>query len=759
MGHIVEVPQPYNFDEIVAVKGAGYKPDFRILTAGIESDSVNSNLVHMVGSSTIEDLQGDTMSIYALNSMTKAAPNMTVWLNHSYDLPDSMFGSIERTPSILHQAGIADLHLYSDVEIANPLAVKVKRYIDNGRRLGCSIGCMVTKYEVKEAKEETGNDAWTMPSIVIHDVYVVEYSIVGIPANQRSWVENSIRGVFQRTLDPALAPAMKGLWPAQYRDTMKAANGVISKAHFKQLEETPTRARPETRLDWMTDSKQFVVTHKGMQKTVERSDVAALMNGRVELTHVSDALVMHDIDVEEVKSGIPNEIDFNEPTNEGEPDHDNGPYDAEHFVKLHTDALNHDAWNGQHTHTHDAFGYQGEATHSHLHTHLHDNNHNHNNDIAFENEGEKAMDPNKKASDANVRALNKDGSEGLLLKDMTGNHEPYKGIHTHHHDSFGHGDVDAHVHEHFHGDDNDHQHDHKNVPTGEHADSMWSAEPEKVTTETVEVTKEVEPVKAVELDPARLQFLASYNAFGKTLGLPEVTPTMLEKGVHPAAVQEVKTLDDTVLAQLQTVFADALAKALHGTTTPETPPADTVPQEALTVINSLSGNLALFAKSFEHTEGLATRKDAEDATALVVAMKKQLGTLTTDIEKATVTLANIKNMPLGNPLHLMRSTHAEDNLASHADMANITNGTQATAPIAIDSLSQAFSLTEVKSAEYGNGQVMTHRYWPDGVGGSVAKGIRPSLNAKQIQFMGWEDIVAYREGREAKVPYLDNQVV
>jgi len=122
----------------------------------MESDPRNNRLVHMIGSSTEQDMQGDVMSLHALNDMTKAPSNMTIWLNHDYTLPDSIFGSVVGSPSILQKGGIADLGLTVDVEFDNPAASRVKRYVDNGRKLGCSIGCMVTKYEVPD--EDDGED-------------------------------------------------------------------------------------------------------------------------------------------------------------------------------------------------------------------------------------------------------------------------------------------------------------------------------------------------------------------------------------------------------------------------------------------------------------------------------------------------------------------------------------------------------------------------------------------------------------------------
>ena len=53
--------------------------------------------VNGVASSTTRDLHGDVMLESALQDMeTAAKDNLTVFLNHKYDVPEDVFGSIEK---------------------------------------------------------------------------------------------------------------------------------------------------------------------------------------------------------------------------------------------------------------------------------------------------------------------------------------------------------------------------------------------------------------------------------------------------------------------------------------------------------------------------------------------------------------------------------------------------------------------------------------------------------------------------------------
>ena len=65
----------------------------------------------MTGSSTIKDLQGDTMKTSALQDMTEAHPHLSIWMNHDYTLPGKLFGSLVAAPIMAMHDGIADLHL------------------------------------------------------------------------------------------------------------------------------------------------------------------------------------------------------------------------------------------------------------------------------------------------------------------------------------------------------------------------------------------------------------------------------------------------------------------------------------------------------------------------------------------------------------------------------------------------------------------------------------------------------------------------
>lgn len=271
MSKLITLSVPENITDLLMRNATA--PDFRIYTDGMVSDKQQQNIVHMIGSSTQRDLEGDQMSLKALNDMTKAPSNLTVWLNHDYTLPDSIFGSVVGTPKIVHQEGVADLHLAVSVEMENPAAARVKRYIDNGRRLGCSIGCMVTEFEVPD---DAGEEDWYKNPIIIHGVQVVEYSVVGIPANQRSWVENAIRGVFTRTLHPSLVPAMKSLWPRAYSDIMETRELSTDSRDF--YERQPTRSSTGAKLAWYPEKKMFLFTSKDVERYMSNEEVKEYMS-------------------------------------------------------------------------------------------------------------------------------------------------------------------------------------------------------------------------------------------------------------------------------------------------------------------------------------------------------------------------------------------------------------------------------------------------------------------------------------------------
>lgn len=157
-----------------------------------------------VGSSECEDLSGDRMLLSAMNDMSKFSVGSAIWMNHRYDVPDDIFGALGTAPEIERYEGGGPgilvpegpywgVKIEVDVARNNEKAMKSYRIIDeDGVRLGLSIGCQVTDYEVR--KDEDG----TPFGLDIAHIMPYEWSLVGIPCNQQSWIQNAVKGIFER---------------------------------------------------------------------------------------------------------------------------------------------------------------------------------------------------------------------------------------------------------------------------------------------------------------------------------------------------------------------------------------------------------------------------------------------------------------------------------------------------------------------------------------------------------------------------------
>lgn len=142
-----------------------------------------------VASSTIKDRHGDTMTVNALNDMERtASENMTIFLNHEYRVPEDVAGSV-RSARISRSPQDPDIHdLAFDIVVngTNERAVKAWEAINGGTKLGLSIGAMIP--EGGAARNDEG--AYT-----IDHVDLLETSLVGVPANPRSWVEYAVKAL------------------------------------------------------------------------------------------------------------------------------------------------------------------------------------------------------------------------------------------------------------------------------------------------------------------------------------------------------------------------------------------------------------------------------------------------------------------------------------------------------------------------------------------------------------------------------------
>ena len=179
--------------------------EFKIYTNALKAYENESGERFVAGttSSTIRDLHGDEMSLNALKSMADTArQNMTVFLNHNYNVPEDLFGSamdaqiVKRFDAETGQE-VYDLDLNIRVvnEDENPEALRAYRAIKRGVKLGLSIGARVEKASRKAASDGQPE------SIVIEKVRLMEASVVGIPANQRSYLHNAIKSIKSSGVD------------------------------------------------------------------------------------------------------------------------------------------------------------------------------------------------------------------------------------------------------------------------------------------------------------------------------------------------------------------------------------------------------------------------------------------------------------------------------------------------------------------------------------------------------------------------------
>lgn len=140
-------------------------------------------------SSTIQDLQGDTMLPTALIDMEHdAKDNLTIFLNHHYDVPEDVAGSVRQASLVSAEMDeatgvpIYDLNFERvRIDRTNDRAVKSWRSMHGGTKLGMSIGAKIPEGGAVRNKK-TG-------ALLIAHVKLLETSIVGIPANPRSWID------------------------------------------------------------------------------------------------------------------------------------------------------------------------------------------------------------------------------------------------------------------------------------------------------------------------------------------------------------------------------------------------------------------------------------------------------------------------------------------------------------------------------------------------------------------------------------------
>jgi phage head maturation protease len=141
-------------------------------------------------SSTVKDLQGDEILQSAIDKMAATAPGMTIFLNHEYRVPEDVMGTVDTARAIARgydgETPIVDLDFDIAVNETNPRAVQAWAAIESGVKLGTSIGAQIPEGGAKRNKNGT---------LVVSDVNLLEASVVGIPANPRSWVHYALKSL------------------------------------------------------------------------------------------------------------------------------------------------------------------------------------------------------------------------------------------------------------------------------------------------------------------------------------------------------------------------------------------------------------------------------------------------------------------------------------------------------------------------------------------------------------------------------------
>jgi outer membrane biosynthesis protein TonB len=170
-------------------------PDFFVYTDAMKAHEDNGDgrpTVLATASSTAVDLEADRFTANALKQMKEGFVGKLIFLNHSYKVPQDVFGLVQ-SAELVKREGRLDLDMVIGVEMNNPLAVQTYQYVVNGTRMGVSVGVIVTEAEKSEEEDEYGKTIFDISGVI-----PLEASVVGIPANQTAWTRQAIKSLFER---------------------------------------------------------------------------------------------------------------------------------------------------------------------------------------------------------------------------------------------------------------------------------------------------------------------------------------------------------------------------------------------------------------------------------------------------------------------------------------------------------------------------------------------------------------------------------
>ena len=214
-------------------------PKFQIFTGLLKAyeGEDGSKRFRTTASSTISDLAKDEILVPGIEQMAqKAKGNLTIFLNHEYRVPEDVLGSVEDTS--MHTRGvdsegnpIVDLDFDVKVNDANPRALQTFEAIRNGVKLGTSIGAIV-----RQAEKKKGG------GLRISELELLEASIVGIPANPRSWVQYAVKSI--NSIDQAETSSFLIDEESVLKDVEETLDKIAAEQETAELE-IETSAEPE----------------------------------------------------------------------------------------------------------------------------------------------------------------------------------------------------------------------------------------------------------------------------------------------------------------------------------------------------------------------------------------------------------------------------------------------------------------------------------------------------------------------------------
>jgi hypothetical protein len=748
--------------------------DFRIYTASLMPvGEAQPTVVRMTGSSTEQDVQKNRMAVEALQEMQ--APEivgMNIFLNHKYELPHDLYGKLIATPDIVSSGGFLDVSLLVDTDIKNPPAAQTLQQIHDGHKHGCSIGCMVNKWDFAGETESIGDDP-----IVIQSITPVEWSVVGIPANRRCWVENAIGGVFTRTItegdyDQALklAPTVKSLFSYDYEKQVLKLSG----SERKLFEGVRARQTPTQQIFWQPARSVFVMKNgAGSERELSRPQVMELLHAswgkdtEVDLTLADSGdggkaaqkarSARYHIGIKDggsvTKPGKWSSVpdgQWGDPVNYRYPMPDISH--ANNAASRWGDASNRSQYNSSEQ---GIIGGRIKRRQSAL----------------GGGTKEKSMDT---LTDGTTAVIDEE-NEDITTLDAANYHDPYNGIHSHAHSHDPDGEM--HTHSHKHGNTNSHLHDHTGnmdgdggMPDGDGDQDDWN-EPRAGAGDGGVGSGSTTPPNDAQSNPGRANnsgnndntgranksfdptLLAAYNGLGKTLGFVSVDSqgnradgVTLEGDNSKAFRDYLTNLTGTGLQLIHSAENIALRLGVQmpylrfsvdpdmelAGATPLSPAHAVHAQAAHDHSNAMLGGKGC-GKVTSSAEPAITQSVPATQTTDVTALQRQLTNAQNELTTLNQQIGALKGTGLGRP-----TTFVGRNLG----------GFNGNAPVQIEA--QTPEQLREKTMIQKRGDGVKCRLWPEGHGIHQ----RPPLSSDQMSIMSTQDTDNYYQGREVLVPII-----